>query len=74
MTLKTDVTVPQHGQLFTGQHGMRKLQHLSLIRQLAQQVAFLTDIGLEAHHQLFTDRIDRGIGDLRKVLFEVVVQ
>ncbi len=51
---------------------MRQLEHLRVIGQLEQEVAFAADVRLEAHHQLLADRIDRGIGDLREVLLEVV--
>jgi hypothetical protein len=68
------VAVPQHGQLLVRQNGVRQFQHLRLIRQRTQQVALLTDIGLEAHHQLFPDRINGRVGDLCEVLLEVVVE
>ena len=38
-----------------------------------QQIAFRADKTLQRHNDLFTDRVDGGIGDLCKQLFEVVI-
>ena len=39
-----------------------------------QQVAFGADKTLDRHHDFFTDRVDRRIGDLGKQLSEVIVE
>ncbi|OIQ83878.1 hypothetical protein GALL_343050 [mine drainage metagenome] len=40
----------------------------------AQQIGLGPDEGHQRHHQLFANRVDRGIGHLRKQLLEIVIQ
>ncbi len=62
------VRFTQLGQIRIGQDRMRQFQHLRLIGQFEQEIAFAADVRLQAHHQLLTDRVDRGVGDLGEVL------
>jgi hypothetical protein len=39
-----------------------------------EQATFRADERVQAHDEFFTDRVDRGIRHLGKVLFEVVVE
>ena len=41
---------------------------------MAQQIWARADDRQQAHHQFFADRIDRRIGDLGKVLLEIIIQ
>jgi hypothetical protein len=41
---------------------------------MAEQVGPRPDHRHQRHHQLFADRVDRRVGDLREVLLEVVVE
>ena len=47
--------------------------HATRVRRIViEQVRARPNVHPERHHQLFADRVDRGIGDLREMLCEVV--
>ena len=46
-------------------------QQVGLLGDLGEQVDLRADAGLEAHHDLLADRVDRRVGDLREQLLEV---
>ena len=39
-----------------------------------EQIALRPNVGIGRHHQLFANRVDSRVSDLRKQLFEVVEQ
>ena len=53
---------------------MAQFQRVAILRRFVEDVSFASDVGVERHHQSFADRIDRGIGDLREGLLEIVEQ
>ena len=53
---------------------MAQLQRVAVLRRLVEDVSFASDVGVERHHQAFANRIDRGIGDLREGLLEIIEQ
>src|ERR1019366_3234643 len=55
-----------------GEDGLRQLQGMTVTRSFVEDVAFGADVAGERHHQLFSDGIDRRIGDLREELPKVV--
>ena len=57
-----------------GQDRMLQLQRVAVLRRLVEDVALVPDVAGERHHQLFANRIDRRIRDLREELLEVVEQ
>jgi len=59
-------------QLVLVEDRLRQSQDTALLRPFIQKVAALAHVGLQRCHQLFTDRIQRRIGHLRKQLVEVV--
>src|SRR3984885_5953015 len=64
----------QFFQTPVGNDRMAKLQRVALLRSFIEQVSFAPDVAVERHDQIFADRIDRGIGDLREGLLEIVKQ
>ena len=74
--LKCDVgDVGDRADFFQVRIGEDRLAHLEPlgVRHAfeVEQIRPRADDGDEAHHQLFADRIDRRVGDLREVLLEV---
>ena len=53
---------------------MRQLQHMTIFRLFRENVALAADITDEGHHDLFANRINGRIGDLREELLEIVEQ
>ena len=67
--------VTQYVQLCVGQYGLWQAHHLTVRGIRRQDVGtYSADILCEAHHQLLTDGVDGGVGNLRKLLTEVVEQ
>ena len=62
-------------QITIGQNWLTHFQPFAAgVALQIKQVRARADKGHKAHHQLFTDRIDRRIGDLRKVLLEIGIE
>ena len=61
-------------EITVGQHRLGDFQALVRARAAPEHVGSRADHRDQAHHQLFPDRVDRWIGDLREVLLEVVVK
>ena len=51
---------------------MALLERVAKLRRLFQDVPFAPDVVVERHHQVFANGVDRGVGDLREHLLEVV--
>ena len=67
--LVADVLEP--ADFLLGHDWARDLDQMRLLRRLLEDVAVVADVGRQAHHQLFADRVDRRVGDLREELLEV---
>jgi len=61
-------------EIAVGQHGLGNFEPLVCAGLTAKQVRPRADHRNQRHHQLFTDRIDRRIGDLREILLEIIVE
>ena len=62
-------------QLCIGQYGVIQSYHLAMLCIGSQDIhAYSSDIFGERHDQFFADRIDRRVGDLGKLLAEIVEQ
>ncbi len=59
-------------QIPVRQDRLHHLERVAVLRRLGQNVALGADVADQRHHHLFTDRVDRRIGDLREQLLEVV--
>ncbi len=57
-----------------GNDRMAQLQRVAVLRRLFENIALAPDVAIERHHQIFANRIDRGIGHLRKGLLEIIEQ
>ena len=64
----------ERGQLFVGENRVRQAQSAGVLFGGFQQVLLGADEALQRHNDLFANRVDRWVGDLRKELLEVVVQ
>ncbi len=64
----------QTAEVFIGQDRTLKLDELVVFLRLVEDIALVADVGGQTHDQFLADRVDRGIGDLREELFEVVVE
>src|SRR6266853_1609094 len=53
---------------------MRQLQHVTVLWLLRENVALASDVTDERHHDLFANRVNRRIGDLREELLEIIEQ
>ena len=60
------------GEFIVGDDRTRQFDQPGVERGVDQNVAPVADVGGEAHHQFFTDRVDRRIGHLGEELLEVV--
>ena len=65
---------PQLLQIVIRQNRMRQLERVAVLRRLLEDVALGADVAGQRHDQLFANRVDGGIGHLRKKLLEVVKQ
>ena len=61
-------------ELGIGQDWLGNLEPLVIACLQAEQVRPRPDHGHETHDQAFADRVDRRVGDLGKVLLEIIVQ
>ena len=50
------------------------MNEIGVLRALSKKIAAPSEGGVQAHHQLLADRIDRRIGDLGKELLEISVK
>ena len=57
-----------------GEHRLRYFQPLVRTGLMSQQIGPGSDHRHQRHHQFFADRINRRIGDLRKILLEIIVE
>ena len=57
-----------------GQQRQLDPQHVRVLGRFIQQIPLRADVSNRRHHQLFADRVDRRIGDLREKLLEIVEQ
>ena len=62
------------GQILISQDRLFHLKAFMRAGGMAQQIGARADHGKQAHHQLFTDWVNRRVCDLRKVLFEIIIQ
>ena len=62
---------PELREIVVREERMRQLEHAALPRRLLEQVAFAAHAAHERHDDLFADRIDRRVRDLRELLLEV---
>ena len=62
------------GKLFVGQNWMRYAQPVGVFCFGLQQVLLRADVAIQRHDDFFANGIDGRVGNLRKTLFEVVVQ
>src|SRR5260370_8174512 len=53
---------------------MRQLQHVTVLGLFRENVALASDVANQRHHNLFANRVNGRIGDLREELLEVVKQ
>ena len=72
-SLIADVT--KYVELRVGQHGLWQTNHLA-VRGIGRQDvgSYGSDVFCQAHYQLLTNRVDGGVGNLRKLLTEIVEQ
>ena len=61
-------------QIAVGQDRLRHFEPVMRAGLVPQQVRPRPDHRDQRHHQLFADRVDRRVGDLREILLEVVVE
>ena len=61
------------GQFRVGENRMRNAEAVALLFRRVEQIAFRADVALKAHDDVFADRIDGRVRDLREELLEVVV-
>ena len=57
-----------------GHDRARNLDEVRLLRSLFEDIAVVTDVGRKAHHQFFTNRVNRRVRHLSEQLLEVVEQ
>ena len=63
------------GHVLEGQHWLGHFKAHGWVDVVqVQQVGLWSNEAVQAHHQVFTDRVDRWVGHLREQLLEVVVQ
>ena len=65
---------PKLLQLAIGEHRLRQLQGVAVLRSLFENVSLGTDIADERHHHLFADGVDRRVRHLGEQLLEIVEQ
>src|SRR6266481_1554847 len=53
---------------------MCQLQHVTVLGLFRENVALASDVADERHHNLFANRVNRRIRDLRKELLEIIKQ
>ncbi len=63
--------LPQLLELVITQDRLIHDQDVGLVGHLVEQVDLGADPGLQAHHHVLADRVDRRIGDLREQLLEI---
>ncbi len=68
------VDVPELRELIVVDHGVLDPDLAARFGRRLQQVAFRTDGRSHRRHQLFTNRVERRVRDLREELLEVVVE
>ena len=68
-----EIDVRQRRGFFVGQDRVRHQQPVAVFRRRGEQVLLRPDVALQRHHDFLADRIDRGVGDLREQLLEIVV-
>ncbi len=66
--------VAQLAELGLGQHRGVGHQTVGVVRGLLEQVLLAAEAGLQRHHDALAERVDRRVGDLGKLLAEVVEQ
>ena len=69
----TGVHVLNRCQLLVSKNWMRDQQTMAVCRRRSKQILFWADITFERHDDVFSNRIDRRIGDLGKELLKIVV-
>ena len=62
------------GELLVGENRILQLHATAGGRLRVEEIAFGTETGLGGSDDFFANGVDRGIGDLRKELFEVIVE
>ena len=72
--IKRDFDRTDLGEVRIGEDRLINFQALVRPSDAAEQVRARANHRDEAHDQLFADRIDRRVGDLREILLEIVVK
>ena len=68
------VHLPELRHLRVGEDRMLDLEHVGVFGAGIKDVALVSEVNGEGHHQFLPDRVDRGVADLRENLLEVVVE
>ena len=66
------IQLEQVGKFRGRQHGRLQNHALSMLRRFLEYVTLGSDTGFQAHDDCFTQRIDRRVGDLSKLLTEII--
>ena len=59
-------------QIEVRQQRVGQLQHVTILGLFRENVALASDVADERHHDLFANRVNRRIRDLREELFEII--
>ncbi len=62
----------QFFEIAVGEDGVLELERVAVLRSFGENVALDADVTAQRHHQLFADRIDGRISNLREELLEVI--
>ena len=66
------IQLEQVGKFRGRQHGRLQNHALRVLRRFLEYVTLGSDTGFQAHDDCFTQRIDRRVGDLSKLLTEII--